>query len=185
VTVTAAASRDCVWSASSASPWLQVSPATGQGDGTLTIVADANSTGEVRIGAVIINDVHLAVTQGAPPPPAQPTAEPAPGQPPAPAPVPAPAPTPGSGSSCSFNVTPRSASFSSSGGSGTIAVTAPSTCAWTAKASDKWIDITSDDRDTGSGVVRYKVDSHKGKDSRSGSITVAGTTVTITQAGKN
>ena len=178
VSVSAAASRDCVWTASSQSSWLQVSPANGQGDGTLVIVATANSSGDLRIGAVLINGVRLTVTQGAPPPELSP-ANPSPQPTPAPAPAPVPAPTP----ACSFNVTPRSASFGGDGGAAAIEVSSTSSCAWTATASAGWIDITSGARGSGAGLVRYEVDRHKGKGTRTGSIVVAGVTVTITQAG--
>ena len=178
VTVNAAASRDCLWTASSQSSWLQVSPASGQGNGTLVIVATANASSDLRIGAILINGIRLSITQGAPPPPT-----PDPGQPPitTPVPSPVPAPTP----TCSFNVTPRSATFGSDGGAATIAVSSTSACAWTATASAGWIDITSGERGSGSGLVRYEVNDHKGKGTRTGSIVVAGITVTITQAGKN
>jgi hypothetical protein len=195
VTVSAAASRDCLWTASSQSSWLQVSPANGQGDGTLVIVASANASSDVRIGAILINGVRLAVTQGAPPAPApvpsgtppQPTPPPESGQPPtstppvsppaAPAPSPAPAPA------CTFNVSPLSATFGGDGGAGAIAVTAPSGCAWTATATAGWVDITSGERGSGFGLVRYEVDGHKGKGTRTSTIVVAGITVTITQTG--
>jgi hypothetical protein len=175
VTVSAAASRDCVWTASSQSSWLQVSPANGQGDGTLVIVATANSSSDLRIGAVLINGVRLTVTQGAPPAPellpTSPSSQPTP--------APAPAPTP----ACSFNVTPRSSSFGGDGGAAAIEVSSTSSCGWTATASAGWIDITSGTRGSGSGLVRYEVDRHKGKGTRTASIVVAGITVTITQGG--
>jgi hypothetical protein len=82
-------------------------------------------------------------------------------------------------------VTPRSAAVSDDGGDGSIAVTSSSGCAWTATASAGWIDITSGERGSGFGLVRYEVDRHKGKGTRTGSIVVAGITVTITQTGKD
>lgn len=192
ITVNAAASRDCLWTASSQSSWLQVSPANGQGEGSVVIVAAANASSDVRIGAILINDMRLTVTQGAAAaaaspsvPSPQPAPAPAAGPEPPAASTPAPSPAPAPAPACTFNVTPRSATFGSDGGAGAIAVTSTNACAWTATRSGGWIDITSGDRGSGSGLVLYEVDRHKGKGTRGGSIVVAGITVTITQVGKD
>jgi len=184
VTVSAAASRDCLWTASSQSSWLQVSPANGQGDGTVVIVAAANASTDLRIGAILINDVRLTLTQAASAPSptmSSPAPAPEPGQPSVS--TPAPSPTPASTPACTFNVTPRSASFGADGGAGALDVSSTSGCAWAVTSSPGWIDITSGERGHGSGLVRYQLDRHKGKGTRTGTIVVAGISVTITQIG--
>src|SRR5262249_53930992 len=44
---------------------------------------------------------------------------------------------------CSYTLTPMNQSFDAAGGTGTIMVTAPPRCPWTATASATWIKITS------------------------------------------
>ncbi len=72
--------------------------------------------------------------------------------------------------------------FSTSGGTGTILVTAADTCVWHAASSASWITIASGSG-TGTGTVQYTVADNTGASSRTGSITVEGQTYTITQAG--
>ncbi len=77
-------------------------------------------------------------------------------------------------------ISPPSANFSAPGGTGSVAVTADSTCAWTAVSNDAWIRITSGASSTGTGVVNYSVSANTGG-ARDGTLTVAGQTVTIHQ----
>jgi glucose/arabinose dehydrogenase len=82
---------------------------------------------------------------------------------------------------CSFTIGPESQSFSASGGSGDLAVTAPSNCAWTAVSNDSWIMVTAGASGTGAGAVSYNVESNAGSTTRSGAITIAGQTFTVFQ----
>src|SRR5207244_18155 len=45
--------------------------------------------------------------------------------------------------SCTYSISPTSASFDSSGGSGSVSVITDATCGWTATANDAWITITA------------------------------------------
>ena len=83
-----------------------------------------------------------------------------------------------------FTLSPASANVSASGGSGTITVTAPSsTASWTAvDNTPAWITLTGAVSGTGSGTVGYQVDANQGI-ARTGTLTVANLTFTITQAG--
>lgn len=91
--------------------------------------------------------------------------------------------TVGGGGMCSYQVTPATASFSPSGGSGSFTVlTAPPTgCAWTATSDSPWL-VTSSSGG-GSGGVTYTVASNPSPSSRTGHITVQGQTHTVTQLG--
>ncbi|MCP4352886.1 MAG: hypothetical protein GY795_46135 [Desulfobacterales bacterium] len=85
-------------------------------------------------------------------------------------------------SSCSYEILPESKSFSDSGGTGTVSVTASSPdCAWTASSHVNWITVTSGSPGTGDGSVRYSVLKNTGTSSRTGTLAVAGQTLTITQ----
>lgn len=84
---------------------------------------------------------------------------------------------------CTYSISPTSASYAAAGGSGTVAVTAGGGCAWTAASNASWITITSGSSGSGNGSVAYTVAANAGTSSRSGTLTVAGSTFTVTQAG--
>ena len=85
------------------------------------------------------------------------------------------------GTACTYSITPRSASFPSSGGSGTIEVASP--CTWGASSNRNWIAITGGTTGTGNGTVAYTVAANSSAQSRGGVITVAGLTFNISQTG--
>jgi hypothetical protein len=87
--------------------------------------------------------------------------------------------------SCTYNISPASQALSASSGSGLINVTAPSGCSWTATSNAQWITITEWEQPVGGGdgYVNYSVDPNTGTTQRTGTITVAGKTFTITQEG--
>jgi len=82
--------------------------------------------------------------------------------------------------SCRYNVTPANSTVSMQGGTVTVNVEALSGCAWTAQSSSSWMSIASGAAGDGNGAVRVQVGANGG-DGRSGTITVAGNTVTVNQ----
>lgn len=54
-----------------------------------------------------------------------------------------------------LSLSPTSQSFTASGGSGSVSVTAPGSCDWTASSHADWLSITSGGSGTGSGTVNY------------------------------
>jgi hypothetical protein len=72
--------------------------------------------------------------------------------------------------------------MAASGGPGTVSVTAGPTCGWTATSNVSWIGVTSGGTGTGSGNVAFSVAANSGG-SRTGTLSVAGHTFTLTQAG--
>ena len=67
---------------------------------------------------------------------------------------------------------------------GSGAATPPTgTCPWTAVSNDAWITITSGSSGDGSGTVEYSVAENTDPNPRTGTITVAGYTHTVYQAG--
>ena len=87
------------------------------------------------------------------------------------------------GGTCTFSISPSSASYASAGGSGTVSVTAGAGCAWTAVSNDGFIAVTAGASGSGSGTVTYSVGANAGTTSRTGTLTIAGRTFTVTQAG--
>ena len=86
--------------------------------------------------------------------------------------------------SCTYSITPTSDSFISSGGSDSVSVTADIDCNWTAISNDPdWIMIKSGSSGIGDGTVTYSVSENTKTISRTGTITIAGKTFTVTQNG--
>lgn len=85
------------------------------------------------------------------------------------------------GGTCSYSLSPSSATFNQSGGSGSTNVSTDSGCEWDASSNRQWITISSGSSGTGSGVVSYQVASNDTGSTRNGSITVEGATLSITQ----
>jgi hypothetical protein len=81
---------------------------------------------------------------------------------------------------CTYSISPTSRAHGLAGGLGTIAVTTSSSCMWTATSNVPWITITSGGAGTGPGTVVYSVQPHL-VSSRTGTITIAGQTFTVTQ----
>lgn len=85
--------------------------------------------------------------------------------------------------SCSPSFNPGSASFGAVGGSSSVSVTLASGCSWTATSNNSWISVTSGASGNGNGTVSFTVAANTATASRSGSLTIAGSTFAITQAG--
>ena len=69
------------------------------------------------------------------------------------------------------------------GGSGSVTVTAGSSCSWTAVASDNWITIVSADNGTGNGVVDFEVRENFTQSARQATINISGQLITVVQDG--
>jgi len=86
------------------------------------------------------------------------------------------------GGTCSFSISPTSASFAAAGGTQSVTVTTQTGCNWTAASNNSFITVTSGASGSGSGTVNYAVAANTGT-SRSGSLTIAGLTHSVSQAG--
>src|SRR5207302_2940620 len=80
---------------------------------------------------------------------------------------------------CSYSATPSSFTFDTPGGSGSITVTSSASCAWSTSSTTSWITITSGASGSGNGTLGFTVAANAGT-ARTGALTVAGPTVTIT-----
>ena len=85
---------------------------------------------------------------------------------------------------CSYGLNPQSVNMPMEGGTGSFGVSTTSLCAWTPSVSDPgWITVTAG-AGPGPGTVSYSVAANPpGQAARNGSITVAGQTYSIAQAG--
>jgi hypothetical protein len=148
----------CPWTATSDQGWLSVVSATGgTGNAQIAYRLTANDTGATRAGHIAVGTALFTVQQaaaGAPPPPA-----------------------------CTYDVSPNGSITADAGGkTGTIAVNTASTCSWSASASQSWIHLTASGG-TGTGQVGYDIASNPNSTARIATITVADTTITVTQDG--
>ena len=158
--VTVSAGATCQWTATTAVEWITVaSGSTGTGNGTVTFSVAAN-TGAARTGTLTIAGRAFTVTQAAS------------SNPPAPPP---PAP------SCTYSISPTTDSVPMQGDGGNVNVSTSSGCSWSAVSNVSWIAITSGASGTGNGTVRYLVAANVGG-ARTGTLTIAGQTLTVTQA---
>lgn len=85
---------------------------------------------------------------------------------------------------CTYSVSPTNPQIAASGGANTVSVTAGVGCAWSVSVSTTatWITITSGQSGTGDGTVAYSVAPNSSTSARTGTLTVAGKTVTVKQA---
>lgn len=86
--------------------------------------------------------------------------------------------------SCTYSINPSSAPMGSGGGTGSVTVTAGSGCAWSASVSSgsTFLSITGGSSGNGNGSVNYAVGANGTTVQRSGTLTIAGLTFTLTQA---
>lgn len=154
-----ASDPSCPWTATSNAGWITVTAGgSGSGNGEVALTIAANPEPTPRSGTLTVAGRIVTVNQAASPPPA---------------------PTP---PSCTFTVSPTSDSFGPRGGNERVEVNASdSECAWTAASSVSWIVITSGATGTGNGDVQYTVEGNTTTAARTGTLRVAGQTVTIAQ----
>ncbi|HEV8348412.1 MAG TPA: DUF4082 domain-containing protein [Vicinamibacterales bacterium] len=88
------------------------------------------------------------------------------------------------GQTCSFTVSPTSVSPTATGGAQSATVTAPAGCSWTSVSNAAWISVTAGSTGSGNGTVGYTVDANGTTASRTGTLTIANQTVTVTQQGQ-
>lgn len=81
----------------------------------------------------------------------------------------------------SLSVSPTGVSFGSTGGTSNETVTLTGACDWTASSSVPWITFPSGDSGVGSGTFTYSVAANTSINPRTGTLTIVGTSVALTQ----
>jgi hypothetical protein len=79
--------------------------------------------------------------------------------------------------SCTYTIAPEQRSVDAAGATFDVAVSAPAGCSWTAASQAPWITV----RDSGAGAAQVTVAANTG-DARTGTVSIAGRTLTVTQA---
>ncbi len=84
---------------------------------------------------------------------------------------------------CTITIAPTIAAVGLGGGSGSLSVTAPSSCGWSATSRADWIAITSGGTGVGDGIITYAADPAPPlTTSRSGTLTIDGQNVEVIQS---
>lgn len=148
-TLGVAAQPECAWSALSEAGWITgLAPTSGQGSAQLQFQVAANPDASARHGDIVVNGVRGRITQDA--------------------------------ASCRFELSSTRQAVPSSGGTGSITVSATAACAWSARSDETWIAITAGATGTGPGTVSFTAAPNSGSP-RSASLVIAGQSVTISQ----
>lgn len=84
---------------------------------------------------------------------------------------------------CAYAISPASASVGAAAAAGTVSVTTAAGCAWTAASNSAFVAVTSGASGAGNGTVGYGVSANTSTGARSGTVTIAGQTFTVNQAG--
>jgi len=91
---------------------------------------------------------------------------------------------PSAGLNCTYSAAASTSSFGNSGGAATLTVSTQPGCPWMAAPDAGWIVVQSGSPGLGSGTVAFSVTPNAGYPALSGSITIAGQPVAITQSGR-
>ncbi len=85
-------------------------------------------------------------------------------------------------SGCTFSLNSAGQSLGFSGGSASFSVLTGSGCGWSVVSNASWISITSSPNGNGNGSVNFSVAANNTQEVRSGTITAAGQTFTVSQS---
>lgn len=145
----------CAWSVGGVPAWITITAgASGQGSGTVSYAVAANS-GAARSATLTIGNRSVVVNQAGVAPVCDPAAVP--------------------------TISLGGQSFTSSGGSGSVAVTHGAGCSWSVSGVPSWMSITSGASGTQNGTVAYTVAANTGA-ARSATLTIATKSFNLTQA---
>lgn len=145
----------CPWTATTQTPWITITaPPNGTGTGTGNVqLSIPANAGPPRSGTVVVGGQTFTLGQDG---------------------------------GCAITVSQTSETLQPSGGPGSpIVVNAPAGCAWTAASNADWLSITNPPAPAGGngpGNVTYAASANTGAQ-RTGTLTIAGQTFTVTQAG--
>jgi Bacterial Ig domain/Putative binding domain, N-terminal len=84
---------------------------------------------------------------------------------------------------CTFGLSSTSQTVPAAGGTGTVQVSAGTLCGWGATSSAAWLTVTSGATGVSVGSVGYQAAPNTGSSSRTGVLTIAGLSYTVTQPG--
>lgn len=83
---------------------------------------------------------------------------------------------------CAYAVSPLAVAVGQNGEPGTVGVQTTAGCPWTARTATNWMTITAGNSGSGNGSLNYSAQANFETSVRTGTLTVADVTVTVTQA---
>jgi hypothetical protein len=144
----------CAWTAQAQASWIAISAgSSGSGAGTVSLAVAENTAESPRSGSLAVAGRTATVTQAGREP----------------------------GPECTYALTPESVTVAKDGGPGTVTVTAPDGCAWTASSDAAWLAIVSGGAGSGTGTVNYSVTANRDAAVRDATLTVSDRTLAVTQ----
>lgn len=143
----------CVWTATTNAPWISLTVSTGVAPSPVSYTIGANPGTTIRSGIIDVNGVSFVVFQDGSITPA-----------------------------CQAVLTPNAITVPSAGQTGSLTVTVPQNCGWSATSSVSWAQVFPAAAAT-SGPIEYSVFPNFRPVARVGSITVGGAPFAIGQAG--
>ncbi len=149
-----ASSNTCAWTAGTTYNWIHLATTSGMGSSTLNYTVDSNPCASPRSGTITVQGQTHTVNQAA--------------------------------ATCGYALSQASATMAATGGNGSVNVTANCGCGWLATVDSSgsgWISITSGSAGSGNGTLYYSVFANTSTSQRSGTLTIAGQTFTVTQDG--
>jgi hypothetical protein len=84
---------------------------------------------------------------------------------------------------CTYSLSRNADFVGFNDGNGGVGVTTTSACRWTAVSNTPWLFIASGATGTGTGFVEYRYLTNPTRTQRTGTLTIAGLTYTVTQPG--
>jgi all-beta uncharacterized protein len=86
------------------------------------------------------------------------------------------------GINCSYNVSPMTHAVTAAATTGNVTIDSPTGCAWTAASGAAWLTVTAGGSGSGLGTATFSVAANTAQTARTGTLTVGGRAVTVTQA---
>ncbi len=153
-TVSVTTQAGCTWTSVSNASWMTITAgSSGSGNGAVPFTVAANPATTSRTGTLTIAGKTFTVTQS------------------------------GATTTCSYTISPTSVSAPATAASGTVSVTTQTGCNWTSASNVAWLSVTAGASGSGNGSVNYTVAANSTSASRTGTLTIAGKTFMVTQAG--
>jgi hypothetical protein len=145
----------CAWTAVPSVPWITVNTPSGTGSGPVVYDVEPN-TSAARSAYITIGPWQFVLNQAA-----------------------------GSGGTapaCTYGISTSSQSVSAAGGGNSVGVTGGSACSWSASSPVSWISLGATSG-TGNATLNYTVAANTATSGRSATLTIAGKSLVVNQAG--
>jgi hypothetical protein len=149
-----ATAASCTWTATSGVPWLTLTGGTQRtGSGTVSYLVASHTETSPRTGTLQVAGQPVTITQQAAVP------------------------------VCTYQLSPASISVDAAGGAASTRLQTGPDCAWTAASQAPWITVTSSPAGSGPADVTLSVAVNELSASRTGTVTIGGQVLQVTQAG--